>query len=267
MILIHCITIISPVPLSHNSSASSVEPSGGGLLAPPSYDSTASLTASPRNLAVPALQLETPCRWYRPQPPRPALRFDAPSNKQGRLCVRARRATFSPLSPVTTIQEDNSGRRSYASGSSIPNTPIENAEDVKKDHLELGIPEVPFKPDPSPIQSPGSERLDTAEKGESIKKNSIPNFTEGIKQNIWKYSASRNVVKRWLLGIISWLLSALCTCMCVIIILLFFLQNKRFPKRCPMNITLNAYIATLSKVASASLMLPISKSLSQLKWN
>lgn len=34
-----------------------------------------------------------------------------------------------------------------------------------------------------------------------------------------------------------------------------------------MNITLNAYIATLSRVASASLMLPVSEALGQLKWS
>lgn len=261
---IHCITTASPAPPSYHSLASAVDNSGNQS-APPMYDTTATLTASPRNLAVPTLRLETPRRWYRPQPPRPALRFDVPSNKQGRPCVRARRVTFSPLSPVTTIQEDDSGRRSYTSGSSIPNTPIDNPEYVKNKNLGLGIPGVPFNPDSSPIRSPGSERLATAEKGEFTKKSSTPTLAEGIEQRLWKYSASRNVVKRWLLEIISWLLSALC--MSAIIVLLFFQQNKSVPKHWPMNITLNVYIAILSKVASASLMLPVSEALGQLKWN
>ncbi|KAL5371752.1 hypothetical protein DPSP01_014032 [Paraphaeosphaeria sporulosa] len=179
--------------------------------------------------------------------------------------ARARRVTFSPLSPVTTIQDDDSGRRSYASGSSIPNTPVEDNEHTKKSNLGLGIPGAPFNPDPSPIRSPGGERLATAEKGESFRKSSTPNLAEGIEQKLWTYSASSNVVKRWLLEIISWLLSALC--MCAIIVILFFLQNKPVPKHWPLNITLNAYIAILSRVASASLMLPVSEAIGQLKWS
>ncbi|KAF1964139.1 hypothetical protein BU23DRAFT_493657, partial [Bimuria novae-zelandiae CBS 107.79] len=91
------------------------------------------------------------------------------------------------------------------------------------------------------------------------------NLAEGIEQKLWKYSASSNVVKRWLLEIISWLVSALC--MSAITILLFYLQNKPLPNHWPMNITLNAYIAILSRVASASLMLPISEAIGQLKWS
>ncbi|KAL5413526.1 hypothetical protein PMIN03_003737 [Paraphaeosphaeria minitans] len=200
-----------------------------------------------------------------PLAPRPALRFDVQSNAQNRPRVRARRVTFSPLSPVTTIHDDEPGRRSYTSGSSIPNTPVDDTESTNKDNLGLGIREASFNPDPSPIRSPSSERLSTAEKGGAIRKSSTSNLAEGLEQKLWKYSASSNVVKRWLLEIISWLLSALC--MCAIIIMLFFLQGKPFPKQWPMNITLNAYIATLSRIASASLMLPVSEALGQLKWS
>jgi hypothetical protein len=260
---IHCVTTASPAPPSYRSTTSPAT-SSESLAAPPTYDAAASPAAS-RNLAVPVLRLETPRRWYRPQPPRPALRFDVQSNAAGRPRARARRVTFSPLSPVTTIHEDDIGRTSYTSGSSIPNTPVDDDEYTKKRHLGLGIPEAPFNPDPSPIRSPGSERLATAEKGGSIRKSSTPNLAEGIEQKLWNYSASSNVVKRWLLEIISWLLSALC--MCTIIIILFFLQNKPLPSHWPLNITLNAYIAILSRIASASLMLPVSEALGQLKWS
>ncbi|KAF2449614.1 hypothetical protein P171DRAFT_379677 [Karstenula rhodostoma CBS 690.94] len=242
---IHCITTSSPAPPSYRSAASPAT-SSESLAAPPSYQPNTSTAASSRNLAVPVLRLETPHRWYRPQPPRPALRFDVQSNAQNRPRVRARRVT-------------------YTSGSSIPNTPVDDDEHTKKSNMGLGIQEAPFNPDPSPIRSPGSERLATAEKGESIRKSSTPNLAEGLEQKLWKYSASSNVVKRWLLEIISWLLSALC--MSAIIITLFFLQGKPLPQHWPMNITLNAYIAVLSRVASASLMLPVSEAVGQLKWS
>lgn len=261
---IHCITSsASPAPPSYRSSASRNISSPN--LAPPIYDANILPAASPRNLAVPSLRLETPRRWYRPQAPRPALRFDVQSNEQNRPRVRARRVTFSPLSPVTTIHDDEPGRSSYSSSSSIPNTPVEYGSSMNKVNPGLGIPEAPFSPDPSPILSPGCERLATAEKGGPIRKSSTPNLAEGLEQRLWKYSASSNVVKRWLLEIISWLLSALC--MSAIIILLFFLQKKPLPDHWPMNITLNAYIAILSRVASASLMLPVSEAIGQLKWS
>jgi len=260
---IHCVITTSPAPPSYRSTASPTT-SSGHLAAPPSYDPTTSPAASLGSLTVPVLRLETPRRLYRPQLPRPALRFDVKSNEKGRARVRARRVTFSPLSPVTTIHDD-SGRRSFTSGSSIPNTPVDDTELTKKSNLGLGIAEAPFHPDPSPIRSPGGEQLAKAEKGEPIKKTFTPNLAEGIEQKLWKYSASSNVAKRWLLEIISWLLSALC--MCAIIVLLFFQQDKPLPEHWPMNITLGAYIATLSRIASASLMLPVSEALGQLKWN
>ncbi|KAF1970040.1 hypothetical protein BU23DRAFT_591333 [Bimuria novae-zelandiae CBS 107.79] len=260
---IHCITTASPAPPSYRSAASPAISLTS--LAPPTYDASASPAASSRNLTVPTLRLETPRRWYRPQAPRPALRFDVQSNAHSRPRVRARRVTFSPLSPVTTIHDDEPGRRSYTSGSSIPNTPVDDIGSTTKGNLGLGIPEAPFNPNPSLIRSPGSERLASAEKGQHIRKSSTPNLAEGIEQKLWKYSASSNVVKRWLLEIISWLVSALC--MSAIIILLFFLQNKPMPNHWPMNITLNAYIAIISRVSSASLMLPVSEAIGQLKWS
>lgn len=260
---IHCITTALPAPPSYRSTASPAPSSRN--LAPPTYNANGLSTASSRNLAVPALRLETSRRWYRPQPPRPALRFDIQSNAQSRPRVRARRVTFSPLSPVTTIHDDESGRRSYTSGSSIPHTPVDDTGSTNKGNFGLGIPEAPFNPDPSPIRSPGSEQLATAEKGGPVRKSPTLNLAEGLEQKLWKYSASSNIVKRWLLEIMSWLLSALC--MSAIIIFLFFLQGKPFPKQWPMNITLNAYIAILSRIASASLMLPVSEALGQLKWS
>ncbi|KAF2110762.1 hypothetical protein BDV96DRAFT_500641 [Lophiotrema nucula] len=90
------------------------------------------------------------------------------------------------------------------------------------------------------------------------------NFAQKIEQKLWKYSASRNVVKRWLIELISWTLSALC--MAAIIIVLYIYQRQPLPKW-PLGLTLNAFISVLAKVASAALLLPVSEALGQLKWN
>ncbi|KAL1596316.1 hypothetical protein SLS60_008961 [Paraconiothyrium brasiliense] len=90
------------------------------------------------------------------------------------------------------------------------------------------------------------------------------NFAQRIEQKLWSYTASGNVVKRWLIEIISWSLSA--ACMAGIGVMLIFYHDKAIPKW-PLGLTLNAYISVLAKVASAALMLPVSEALGQLKWS
>lgn len=205
--------------------------------APPSYSSIAPPAPSPRHLTVPILTVETPRNWSKPQAPNRSLQFDP----EGRPNVRFRRTAFSPLSPATTNLDDIDWRR--------------------KSQIGLGIAETPFRPDTSPI-TPG-----TAEKrGEDLSSDirGASNLAQRIEQKLWKYSASRNVVKRWLIEIISWSLSA--ACMAGIIIMLARYQSRRIPKW-PLGLTLNAYISVLSKVASAALLLPVSEALGQLKWS
>ncbi|KAF1970271.1 hypothetical protein BU23DRAFT_474533, partial [Bimuria novae-zelandiae CBS 107.79] len=84
-----------------------------------------------------------------------------------------------------------------------------------------------------------------------------------IEQKLWKYSASPNVVKRWLMEIISWTFCALS--MAGIIIVLYHYQHQPLP-RWPLGVTLNAYISVLAKVSGAALLLPVSEALGQLKW-
>ncbi|KAF2473627.1 uncharacterized protein BDR25DRAFT_332506 [Lindgomyces ingoldianus] len=125
----------------------------------------------------------------------------------------------------------------------------------------LRIPEIASKPDTSPI-TPG-----TAEKaGGDIAGDQVEdlNVAQRIEQRLWKYSTSRNFVKRWLLEITSWSLSAVC--MAGIVAVLIVYQNKRIP-HWPLGLTLNAYISVLSKVASAALLVPVSEALGQLKWS
>ncbi|KAF2878015.1 hypothetical protein BDV95DRAFT_479049 [Massariosphaeria phaeospora] len=94
-------------------------------------------------------------------------------------------------------------------------------------------------------------------------KESSPNIAQRIEKKLWRYSASGNVIERWLLEIISWITSAIC--MGAIIGMLLFFKDKRPPRW--LGFTLNAYIAILSKIASAALLVPISEALGQLKWS
>ncbi|KAF2011396.1 hypothetical protein BU24DRAFT_280276 [Aaosphaeria arxii CBS 175.79] len=93
------------------------------------------------------------------------------------------------------------------------------------------------------------------------------NFVQRIEDTLWRYSLSRNVFKRWLLETISWAISALC--MAGIVIVLFRLQNRNSDEWPLGNygITLNTYVAILSRIASAALLLPVSEALGQLKWS
>lgn len=91
-----------------------------------------------------------------------------------------------------------------------------------------------------------------------------PNFAQSLEKRIWRYNTSGNVVKRWLLEILSWLLSALC--MAGIIGVLVYLQDEKIPKW-PFGLTLNAYVSALARTASSALMFPTSEALGQLKWS
>jgi hypothetical protein len=154
--------------------------------------------------------------------------------------VRFRRNAFSPISPEASRKSD--------------------IDWTRKSRIGLGIPDAQFRPDPSPI-TPGTIEKEGEDGGGS---QAASNFAQRIEQKLWKYSASRNVVKRWLLEIISWLLSA--TCMAGIVGMLIYYKDERIPNW-PLGLTLNAYISVLSKVASASLLLPVSEALGQLKWS
>lgn len=218
-------------------------------LPPPPYEIAAPPTPCPGRSAIPVLNLQTPAGdWsnpVRPHRPAPAFRPDDDGRR-----VRFRHNAFSPISPQTLDQR---------------------LDNHVGNHIGLGIPDAPFKPDASPI-TPG-----TAEKAEKTKELRSPagegssgpvfgtlGLVQRVEERLWKYSASRNVVKRWLVEIISWCISALCTA--IIIIVLFIYQRRPIPKW-PLGLTLNAFISVLAKIASAALLLPVSEALGQLKWN
>jgi hypothetical protein len=156
--------------------------------------------------------------------------------------VRFRRNAFSPLTPAAAIDDVDWSRKS---------------------HIGLGIQDAQFRPDSTPITPGTAER--GGERASTVgRKPSASNIAERIEQKLWKYSASGNVIKRWLIEIVSWSLAALC--MTGIVVMLIIYRNDRIPNW-PMGLTLNAYISVLSKVASAALLLPVSEALGQLKWS
>ncbi|KAF1979338.1 hypothetical protein BU23DRAFT_385426, partial [Bimuria novae-zelandiae CBS 107.79] len=160
---------------------------------------------------------------------------------EGRPHVRFRRNAFSPISP--------------------PNTKIKELDWDCKSQIGLGIQEAPFNPDVSPITPSTIEKR--GEESSEYTEGHL-NIAQQIERKLWNYTASRSVVKRWLLEIISCSLSA--ACMAGIVIMLVVYKNKRIPNW-PLGLTLNAYISVLLKVASAALLLPVSEALGQLKWS
>ncbi|PSN62448.1 hypothetical protein BS50DRAFT_502179 [Corynespora cassiicola Philippines] len=150
---------------------------------------------------------------------------------------------------------------SYKSAPSVPNPPKDHVEHTGKSKQGLGALKAPFNTVSSTIPSPGSEEISKTEKGDLTGKRLSHNVARGIDDKFRKYS----VLKCWMLEIISWLLGALC--MGTIIVVLFLYGGKPVPKQWPLSITLNAYIAVLSRAASAALLLPVSEALGQLKWS
>jgi hypothetical protein len=130
-------------------------------------------------------------------------------------------------------------------------TPINNT------HPGLGIVNGLPKPPSIEVSSPVNEKSDP-----------IFNLAQRIEEKLWRYSASGNTVKRWLLEIISWLFSAVC--MAAVIGVLIYLKDDALSKWTlaeKTGLTLNTYISILSKMAGAALILPVSEALGQLKWS
>jgi hypothetical protein len=130
-------------------------------------------------------------------------------------------------------------------------TPINNI------HPGLGIINGPPKPPSIQISPPYNEKSDPE-----------ANIAQRIEETLWRYSASGNILKRWLLEVLSWLFSAIC--MAAVIGVLAGLKDEPLTKWVlaeKTGLTLNAYISILSKMAGAALILPVSEALGQLKWS
>ncbi|KAI8935460.1 hypothetical protein NX059_008030 [Plenodomus lindquistii] len=86
-------------------------------------------------------------------------------------------------------------------------------------------------------------------------------FAQRIEKRVAEYSNSPNVFKRWLFEIASWAISALCMGS---IIRIYLHINEKNMSDSEQLLTL---VNILGKVASATLILPTSEALGQLKWN
>ncbi|EUC49127.1 hypothetical protein COCMIDRAFT_85364 [Bipolaris oryzae ATCC 44560] len=102
---------------------------------------------------------------------------------------------------------------------------------------------------------------------ESEKSEPATNIAQRIEEKLWRWNSSGNVVERWMLEIISWLISAIC--MGAIIAVLIVLRDQPANKWPFDNIgfTLNAFVSILSRIAGAALLLPVAEALGQLKWS
>ncbi|KAH8730722.1 hypothetical protein GQ44DRAFT_822891 [Phaeosphaeriaceae sp. PMI808] len=134
------------------------------------------------------------------------------------------------------------------------------AENSKRfTNLGLGIRNGPPKAPSIRIQPPQPLENEKAEPN--------ANIAQRIEEKIWNYNTNGNVVERWLLEIISWLVSAIC--MGAIIATLFVLRDQSVDKWpfAKMGLTLNAFVSILSRIAGAALLLPVAEAIGQLKWS
>ncbi|CAA9956480.1 DUF3176 domain containing protein [Pyrenophora teres f. maculata] len=136
--------------------------------------------------------------------------------------------------------------------------PEKQSGNDRKSQLGLGISGGPPKPPSIRIQPPTFENEKT---------DPSANIAQRIEEKLWTYNSSGNVIERWLLEIVSWLISAVC--MGAIIAVLVVLKDKPSSKWPFTNIgiTLNAFVSVLSRVAGAALLLPVAEALGQLKWS
>jgi hypothetical protein len=181
--------------------------------------------------------------WPIPEPP-PEIQFQQESRRPTLRFFPTQRPRVR-LDSIPTLQIPQSHQ-------------IDEKTPISSIHPGLGIYNGPPKPPSIEVSAPlGEEEIESS-----------PNLAERIEKRLYQYSISGNIIKRWLLEIVSWVFSAMC--MAAVIIVLFILKDDPltdwtlFDK---VGLTLNAYISILSKLAGAALLLPVSEALGQLKWS
>jgi hypothetical protein len=228
-------TPTTPEVLSHSNKSTHLSPAHAYVPQPSPIDpspTTTIQTSSDRSIIwpIPEPPPEIQCQQ---EPRRPALRFFPTQRPRVRLDI------------VPSLQ--------------IPQSlQIDEKTPISSIHPGLGIYNAPSKPPSIEISAPlGEEEIDSS-----------PNLAERIEKRLYQYSISGNIIKRWLLEIVSWVFSAMC--MAAVIVVLFILKDDPLTKWSLVNkigLTLNAYISILSKLAGAALLLPVSEALGQLKWS
>jgi hypothetical protein len=197
----------------------------------------------------------------------------------------------SPVEPSPTTTIETSSQRSIIWPIPEPPPEIQHQSDSRRPTLRFfptqrprvrldAVPsiQVPSLDEKTPIHitHPGLGIINGLPKPPSIevsppvheKSEDGPNIAQRIEETLWRYSASGNILKRWLLEVVSWLFSAVC--MAAVIGVLIRLKDEPLSKWAlaeKTGLTLNAYISILSKMAGAALILPVSEALGQLKWS
>jgi hypothetical protein len=227
-------TPTTPEVLSHNKSTH-LSPARAYESQPSPIDpspTTTIQTSSDRSIIWPIP--EPPPEIQHQQPRRPALRFFP--QQRPRIQLEGVPSLHIPAIHMPILDEK---------------TPISSL------HPGLGIVGGPPKPPSIEVSAPAGEELESS-----------PNLAERIEKRLYQYSISGNIVKRWLLEIVSWVFSAVC--MTAVIAVLIYLKDDPLSKWSlaeKTGLTLNAYISILSKMAGAALILPVSEALGQLKWS
>lgn len=112
-----------------------------------------------------------------------------------------------------------------------------------------------------PYASLGNERPASPTLDPHPEEEASLDFTQRIEKKLSEYNASKNVFKRWLFEMVSWLISA----PCMIAIILTYLQIKDRP--ISESSMFLIWTNVLGKVSSATLIMPVTEALGQLKWN
>ncbi|CAN9248959.1 unnamed protein product [Alternaria alternata] len=180
---------------------------------------------------------------------------------------------ISPVEPSPTTTIETSSQRSIIWPIPEPPPEIQHQSDSRRPTLRFfptQRPRVQLDNIPS-LQIPHiNEKTPISNISPPINEKSDPeaNIAQRIEETLWRYSASGNILKRWLLEVLSWLFSAIC--MAAVIGVLARLKDEPLSKWVlaeKTGLTLNAYISILSKMAGAALILPVSEALGQLKWS
>ena len=155
-----------------------------------------------------------------------------------------------------------------ATATTNPTSQINEPKHKSKIDLGLGISNGPPKPPSIRIQPPVYENeKDNLKQKEKAKIESDSNIAQRIEEKLWTWNSSGNVIERWLLEMVSWLISAIC--MGAIIAVLVVLRDKPITKW-PFDrigLSLNTFVSVCSRIAGAALLLPVAEALGQLKWN
>ncbi|CAN9102313.1 unnamed protein product [Alternaria alternata] len=113
-----------------------------------------------------------------------------------------------------------------------------------------------------PPQSPHDHERDAPSPSASDDKDKRSlDIIQRLEKKLAEYNASQNVLKRWLFEIVSWLVSAVC--MGAIVGIYISISGREMAQ----SERLLTIASLLGKVASASLIVPTSEALGQLKWH